>query len=478
MIKKIRSAALLISSSIAWVVMAASAEAQIPPHNTLVQSIPGVNVNVGKYSASGPVVSLNTWSLMDFLAHPTGFPPYTEEYLEVSATNTPATYMPISTHCNRSGPQNRLLTCNTPFELSATDAALASTNIRVRYFAKKLNNMWQGYMVGNKSALQQVGQGGAPGTGVGASSGTFSSGSGSSGLTLLCPPESAPMMPTTTVGATFQFAIPQAQLCGGTFFIDPLIATGYSYTASNTKFQQVTMPSLATVADNDGYTVSFPGSGLASISIMAGQSYTVPTPVTKFEVQGINPALALLPNNPLAFRTGVKMTPATGPVIINQTPLTGTVGPSTGPGLIGDNVKVYMLGNPANNATAIVGNNVEFIGYGLMPFAPNPKAKRWDIDVQAQKMRINFAQVIGNSTYGSGFVVNFVDLNPALPSCTGTPVITNATTTTSNSGAPVTVSGTTFSDHQVNVPLAPPSGQYNWSQSDWIETSLTFGCKP
>ena len=172
------------------------------------------------------------------------------------------------------------------------------------------------------------------------------------------------------------------------------------------------------------------------------------------------------------------MTPATGPVIINQTPLTGTVGPSKGPGLIGDDVKVYMLGNPANNATATVGNNVEFIGYGLMPFAPNPKSKRWDIDVQAQKMRINFAQVIGNSTYGSGFVVNFVDLNPALPSCTGTPVITSATTTTSNPGAPVTVSGTTFSDHQVNVPLAPPIGQYDWAQSDWIETSLTFGCKP
>ena len=137
-----------------------------------------------------------------------------------------------------------------------------------------------------------------------------------------------------------------------------------------------------------------------------------------------------------------------------------------------------MLGNQANSATATVGNTVEFVGYRLMPFAPNPKAKRWDIDIQSQKLRINFAQVMGYSTYGSGFVVNFADLNPALPSCTVTPVITGATITTSNASAPVTISGTSFTDHQVNVPLAPPSGQYNWSQSDWIETSLTFGCKP
>lgn len=286
------------------------------------------------------------------------------------------------------------------------------------------------------------------------------------------------MMPTNTVGATFQFAIPQAQLCGGTFFIDPPIATGYSFTASNTKFQQITMPSLASVADNDGYTVSFPGSGLASISLTAGQSYTVPTPVTKFEVKGINPALALLPNNPLAFRTGVKMTPATGLVIINQTPLTGSIGPSKGPGLIGDVIKVHMLGNPTNSATATASNAVEFAGYGLMPFAPNLKTKRWNIDIQPQKLRINFAQTNGYATYGSGFVVNFVDLHPALPSCPGTPVITSATTTTSNAGAPITTSGTSFSDHQVNVPLAPPTGQYNWSQSDWVETTLTFGCKP
>jgi hypothetical protein len=282
------------------------------------------------------------------------------------------------------------------------------------------------------------------------------------------------MMPTATGGGTFQFTIPQTQLCGSTFFIDPPIATGYGYTAINSKFQQITMPSLTSVADNDGYTVSFPGSGLADVSLLPGQSYTLPTPVPQFVVSGINPALALLPNNALAFRTGVKMTVATGAVTINQTPLTGSLGPSKGPGLHGDDIKVMIMGNPNNGAATTVGKGVEFVGYGQMPFAPNPKGSRWDIDIQSQKFRISFSKP---ATYGNGFLFNFRDLNPAVPGCLGTPVVTGATTT-SNAGAPFTISGTSFSDHEVIVPLAPPVGLYNWSPTDWVETSLTFGCQP
>jgi hypothetical protein len=616
MIHHIKSGLLLASSGIACILMAAPAQAQIPAHNTLTQKSWALSVTVGKYSAATPVVSVNT-----MLTSQDGqFSPFSEESLEISAPNTPPVLMPISTHCTRPAPP--FLNCNTPFQLSAADAALPSTTVQVRYYSKKITPAWYGYKVDIKGTQQQAGQGSAAGTGVGtpvnggSSSPTYtqipphntmsattafnvainptpaqygptnrnaslalsivpnpqpaaisppyvtellevssdssaityvniasqctrfgantmslnctvpftlpvadasqptrtitaryyadrkipsstltwtgySAGfqtitcapgqcgtSGGGGATLLCPPESSPMTPATTVGATFQFAIPQNQLCGGTFFIDPPIATGYSYTATNSKFQQITMPSLSSVADNDGYTVSFPGSGLANISMAAGQSYTLPTPVSKFEVLGINPALQLLPNNPLAFRTGVKMTPATGPVTINQTPLTGSIGPSKGPGLNGDDIKVMIMGNPNNGANTTVGKGVEFMGYGQMPFAPNPKTKRWNIDIQPQKFRINFSQSGLAATYGNGFVFNFRDLHPAVPGCMGTPIVTGATTTTSNTAAPYTISGTSFTDHEVVVPLGPPLGLYNWLQSDWVETSLTFGCKP
>jgi hypothetical protein len=614
-------------SFLAVATMIQSAQAQIPAHNTLTQKSWVMSVTVGKYSPALPVVSVNT-----MLSNQDGqFHPYLAEYLEISAPNTPPVLMPISSHCTRPAPP--FLTCNTPFQLSATDAALPSTTVQVRYYSKKTMPAWYGYVMAIKGTQQIAGQGGAAGTGVGTAGGSSGptytqipphntvsasqsyhpaviptptqygpanrnlslaitvtpngvatgsppyltellevssdssaitqvhipsqctrfgsnnaslnctvpftlpvadasqpsrqlnvryfadrkipnstldwtgyggfytlitcaagqcgtsggggsggggsgSGGGGTGPTLLCPPESTPMMPTTTTGGSFQFAIPQTQLCGGTFFIDPPVAYAYIYSATNSKFQQITMPSLASVADNDGYIVSFPGSGLPSLTMQAGQSHTPSVPVTQFMVNGINAGLQLSPTNPLAFRTGVKMTPATGPVTIKQTPISGNYSPPSGPGLNGDDIKVMIMGNPNNGANTTVGKGVEFMGYGQMPFAPNPKTKRWNIDAQPQKIRISFAQSGLAATYGNGFVFNFKDLNPAVPGCLGTPIITGATTTTSNMAAPFTISGTSFSDHEVNVPLAPPVGLYNWLQSDWVETGLTFGCKP
>jgi hypothetical protein len=487
MTRKMKFGALLAGTGMACVLLASPLPAQIPPHNTLTLDFASI-VTTGKYSTTGPVVSVQSQMLLYGT-------PHSPRFLEVSATNSAAVNVSVSTHCTQAGP---MLTCSTPYELSAADTAQASTVVQVRYLGTGPSKQW--YHRGTATALRQAGQGGAAGSGVGTPAtgasgptytqipphntmsaitsynvqvnptppqydpvnrnlslsisvspnalpssisppyrtellevssdsspitqvaissqctrsgtnnatlnctvpftlpvadasqpirtltaryfadrvipsstlewtgysaglklinctpgqcGTSGGGSSSGGSTgPLCPPEGSPMMPTSTANGGFQFAIPQSQLCPGIFFIDPPIATGYNYTATNTKFQQITMPSLTSVQDNDGYVVSFPGSGLPNVSLTAGQTHTLPTPFETFEVNGINPALQLSPTDALAFRTGVKMTVATGPVTINQTPITVNIAP---PGT-GGSVRDYFtdtFGDPLDY------NNIE-----------------------------------------------------------------------------------------------------------------------
>ena len=130
---------------------------------------------------------------------------------------------------------------------------------------------------------------------------------------------------------TFYFDIPvQDVQPGETIWIDPVIAVGYTYEITGAEFQSVTAPSLASVADLDGYQLSYDGN---IFTLLAGETHTFLTPVTAFELLGIDTSLGLDPLNPLAFPLGVSLTNVApqGGVTIAQTPITFDTDPSTPP---------------------------------------------------------------------------------------------------------------------------------------------------
>ena len=145
---------------------------------------------------------------------------------------------------------------------------------------------------------------------------------------------STPLLPTSSGGSVpgFTFSIPVLTLqVQQTFFIDPDIATGYTYQVVGADFYSVTAPEFAYVPDGDGtYTISYNGN---TYTLFAGQTHTFLTPVTSFVLSGIDPSLLLDPNNPLAFVTGIALDnidPLIANVDITQTPIITTI-PDTQP---------------------------------------------------------------------------------------------------------------------------------------------------
>ncbi|GGE22102.1 hypothetical protein GCM10011360_08250 [Primorskyibacter flagellatus] len=140
--------------------------------------------------------------------------------------------------------------------------------------------------------------------------------------------EAAPLLPDN-VGPQggFEFNIPASDIVTGqVIFIDPVIATGYTYEVTGASFSAVQAPSIGTVADGDGqYTLTF---GATSVTLLSGQIYTFDTPVEYFTITGIDPDLMLDPDNNLAFVTGIALTnvQANTFVTIVQTPITEVVG--------------------------------------------------------------------------------------------------------------------------------------------------------
>jgi len=114
-----------------------------------------------------------------------------------------------------------------------------------------------------------------------------------------------------------------------TFFFDPVVAVGYTYEITGTNFFSVTAPTTAQVADADGaYTLTVNG---ATSTILAGETviFGAQANVTEFTIEGIDLGLALDPNDPTAFLTGVAVTAFTGSFDIRQTPITFDTGPDT-----------------------------------------------------------------------------------------------------------------------------------------------------
>ncbi|MFC4699177.1 choice-of-anchor L domain-containing protein [Glaciecola siphonariae] len=155
--------------------------------------------------------------------------------------------------------------------------------------------------------------------------GNFDSESGNSEFTPILPD---PSNPTNEDGA-FVFVLPEVD-AGQTIWIDPDIATGYTYAVEDGGlFASVTAPSPLSVNDTNGYTLSFMENGVMQmVDLAAGGTYLFGTPVDMFTISGIDVDLMLNPNDPTVFVTGVSFAEA-GTYTVTQLPITTFVPDST-----------------------------------------------------------------------------------------------------------------------------------------------------
>ncbi len=128
----------------------------------------------------------------------------------------------------------------------------------------------------------------------------------------------------------FMFEIDSADLNGDMLWIDPPISVGYTYVVTGAEFAAVQAPSFGAVPDGDQtYTLTVGGQ---TLSIASGEVVIFAdlglTGITMFEIGGIDPDLALDPDNAVAFPTGVALTNITGDmVMVTQTPVTVDLAP-------------------------------------------------------------------------------------------------------------------------------------------------------
>lgn len=142
--------------------------------------------------------------------------------------------------------------------------------------------------------------------------------------------ESSPVLPDdVNDGGGFVFNLEDIRnLPGRIFFIDPEIATGYTYEITGDLFFSVQAPSLGAVADGDGeYLLSYEQGGSMFEQVLeAGDIFEFgPDGVSSFTITGIDPALMLDPTNVNAFVTGVSVVNGGIPGTITQTPITTDV---------------------------------------------------------------------------------------------------------------------------------------------------------
>ncbi|MDO6560769.1 choice-of-anchor L domain-containing protein [Paraglaciecola chathamensis] len=132
--------------------------------------------------------------------------------------------------------------------------------------------------------------------------GNFDAETGDSEFTPILPDTSNP----TNENGDFVFVLPEVE-AGETIWIDPDVATGYTYTATDGGlFASVTAPTLLSVNDSDGYLLSYLVNGVEQVVALAsGQTFEFDMPVPEFTISSINVELALDPTDPLAFVTGV-----------------------------------------------------------------------------------------------------------------------------------------------------------------------------
>ncbi|MQY43944.1 VPLPA-CTERM sorting domain-containing protein [Epibacterium sp. SM1969] len=135
-----------------------------------------------------------------------------------------------------------------------------------------------------------------------------------------------PSNPPDPETGEFVIALPEVP-AGETVWIDPPVSVGFTYDAGTDQFASITAPSLATVADLDGYIVEVGGVQhlLAAGATLDFQSLFGETPTT-FKLLGIDPDLGLDPANALAFPLGVSFVSAVSDGSVSITPITLDVG--------------------------------------------------------------------------------------------------------------------------------------------------------
>ena len=81
---------------------------------------------------------------------------------------------------------------------------------------------------------------------------------------------------------------------GETYFFDPPVAVGYTYEVTGAEFGSVTAPSLASVPDPDGFSLSYiDGDGeLVTVQLDAGETFVFDVPITAFFLFDIDESLA------------------------------------------------------------------------------------------------------------------------------------------------------------------------------------------
>ena len=134
-----------------------------------------------------------------------------------------------------------------------------------------------------------------------------------------------PFLPTEETGdnGEFIFEITDVQILPfRTFFFDPEIAVGYSYTITGSTFHSVTAPTVAQVNDANGQYL-LEANGISQI-IAAGETviFGAGTDISDFTITGIDVTPGLDPTDPEAFITGVSVASFTGSLTIPQTPIT------------------------------------------------------------------------------------------------------------------------------------------------------------
>lgn len=172
--------------------------------------------------------------------------------------------------------------------------------------------------------------------------GNFDAETGDSEFTPILPDASNP----TNENGDFVFVLPEVE-AGETIWIDPDVATGYTYTATDGGlFASVTAPTLLSVNDSDGYLLSYLVNGVEQVVALAsGQTFEFDMPVPEFTISSINVELALDPTDPLAFVTGVAFSEG-GQFGVIQSPITE---------FVDDSVAVSAPGSVAIFALSLIG---------------------------------------------------------------------------------------------------------------------------
>lgn len=120
---------------------------------------------------------------------------------------------------------------------------------------------------------------------------------------------------------TFFFDLPEGLDPTEVFFIDPPVAVGYTYAVTDAEFATIVAPSLATVPDSDGYTITIDGQ---VFTLAPGATLDVSgIGASEFVLTGIDEALLIDPANFLAFPLGIALQDLTQGVLptLSQTPI-------------------------------------------------------------------------------------------------------------------------------------------------------------